>query len=361
MIKIVTVIGARPQFIKASTISREIGKSQYIEEVIIHTGQHYDVNMSDIFFEEMEIPKPTYNLNINGVTHGAMTARMLEGIEEILFKEKPDLLLVYGDTNSTLAGALAAVKIHIPVVHVESGLRSFNLKMPEEYNRILTDRVSKILFVPNETGLKNLIAEGFNDFDCEIINSGDVMLDATLHYSKKEALVSEKIKKMIGKKEYILATIHRQENTNDLIHLSNIINAFNKLSTDYEIIMPLHPRTASIIQKEKLDINFNIIDSLGYIDMMHLIKNSSLVITDSGGLQKEAYFLKKFCLTLRSETEWIELVENEYNFIIDRDFDLLKKLSNKYFGKSISQSKDFYGNGRSAKIIVESMIRIFNK
>ncbi|HAH50518.1 MAG TPA: UDP-N-acetylglucosamine 2-epimerase (non-hydrolyzing) [Balneola sp.] len=360
--KIATVIGARPQFIKASTVSRVIKYSPHIQEFIIHTGQHFDSNMSEVFFNEMDIPKPAFNLNINSVSHGVMTARMLEGIEEILLNEQPDLMIVYGDTNSTLAGALAAVKLHIPVVHIESGLRSYNLEMPEEYNRIITDRVSKVLFVPNQTGFDNLISEGFENFDCEIINSGDVMLDATLHYSKMESLVSKNVKQKIDTEEdYILATIHRQENTNDINHLKNIINALNELHETYNLIVPLHPRTKQIIQRENLDVNFNVFDSLGYIDMMYLIKNCSLVITDSGGLQKEAYFLKKYCLTLRSETEWVELVNHGFNFIIDKDFDLLRVLTKQYFGKKIKENLNFYGDGKSAETIVSSINRIFNK
>ncbi len=356
-----TVIGARPQFIKASTVSRVIQNTTSINEIIIHTGQHFDDNMSSVFFEEMEIPEPKYNLNINGVSHGEMTARMLEGIEDILINEKPDILMVYGDTNSTLAGAIAAIKLNIPIVHIESGLRSFNLNMPEEYNRILTDRVSKVLFVPNETGYKNLINEGFNNFECEIIESGDVMLDAALHYSEMEDRVSNELKKQLDEKNnYILATIHRQENTNDIVRLKNIISSLNRLHQEYNVIVPMHPRTQKVIENEGILVEFDRLESVGYIDMMYLIKNSSLVITDSGGLQKEAFFLNKYCLTLRSETEWTELVDFGYNFIINDNFKLLSELTEKYYGATILNKPNLYGDGNSAEKIVSSIQRIFN-
>jgi UDP-GlcNAc3NAcA epimerase len=361
MIRIVTVLGARPQFIKAGSVSRELARFSEISEIIVHTGQHYDSKMSDIFFHELEIPKPKYFLNINGLGHGAMTGQMLEAIEKILVDEKPDLVLVYGDTNSTLAGALAACKLHIPVAHIESGLRSHNLFMPEEYNRILTDRIASLLFVPTDRGIKNLMDEGFSNFNCNIILNGDVLLDSALFFSRKTELVSEPIQELFEHTpEFVLATIHRQENTNNVPALRSICQALNEINETKAVVLPLHPRTRKVLENNDIKVDFRTIEPVGYIDMLHLIVKCGLVITDSGGLQKEAYFMNKYCLTIRTETEWTELVENGYNFICGSDQNLIIKNFIKLFGAEIIDALPLYGNGNSSEIIVQNILSYFH-
>lgn len=287
LIKIITIIGARPQFIKAAILSKTFSESGKINEVIIHTGQHFDFNMDKIFFNELKIPEPIYNLNINSLSHGIMTGRMLIQIEKILFDEKPDYVLVYGDTNSTLAGALAAKKLYINLIHVEAGLRSFNMRMPEEINRILTDRISDLLFCPTDNAVQNLLNEGFQNFACTIINSGDVMLDLVIYFQKTNKDLKNPYLSM---KDFILCTIHREENTQNSDRLISILNGLNRLSREIEIILPLHPRTRKIINDLNLKINFKTIEPVGYFKMMNLLQKCKLVITDSGGLQKEAFF-----------------------------------------------------------------------
>ncbi len=352
--KILTILGARPQFIKAGSVSREIAKYNDIQEVIVHTGQHYDANMSDVFFEEMKIPKPHYFLGIGGKSHGAMTGQMIEKIEEVAVKENPDWIMVYGDTNSTLAGAIVAGKLHVKLAHVEAGLRSFNMKMPEEINRILTDRVSQILFCPTDTAINNLAKEGFNNFDCKIVKSGDVMQDGAMFY--KQFAQRPKIQ---FQDTFILCTIHRAENTDDKIRLQNIFGALAEISKDQQIVLPLHPRTKKIIEKEKLNIseNITIIDPVGYLQMVWLIDNCSLVMTDSGGLQKEAFFFKKPCITLRDETEWVELIENKFNVIVGADKSAILEAYNdkKYF--STNFNLDLYGGGRASENIIQELIK----
>ena len=359
MKKIITIIGARPQFIKAAAVSREIAKSKKLKEIIVHTGQHFDKNMSDVFFEEMEIPKPHYHLNINSLTHGAMTGRMLEEIEKVLLHEKPDVVMVYGDTNSTLAGALAAKKLHIKVAHVEAGLRSFNMRMPEEINRILTDRISDILFCPTDTAIKNLKNEGFVNFGNKIIKNGDVMYDAALFYAKKSAEKSNIIGslKLTGKK-FILTTIHREENTDNLQNLKSIVNALNKISHETAIVFPAHPRTQKILKRENIKLNFEPINPVGYFDMVELLKHCSLAITDSGGLQKEAYFFKKFCITAREQTEWTELVDNGFNFIAGTSGEKIYSLYKKLINKKASFNKNLYGKGDAAGKIKEALEKL---
>ena len=354
--KIVTIVGARPQFIKAAAVSRAFSYYGF-EEVIVHTGQHFDYGMSDVFFEEMEIPLPKYNLGINALSHGAMTGRMLEEIEKILVKEKPSLLIVYGDTNSTLAGALAASKANVPVAHIEAGLRSFNMKMPEEINRILTDRISSYLFCPTQTAMDNLRKEGFDQFNCKTELVGDVMYDAALHYSKKSAIKSKFINNLEISKPFILATLHRQENTDNLQNLSSIIEAFNELNKKYKIILPLHPRTKKIIAQADLKLNLKVIDPVGYFDMIELIKHCSLVMTDSGGLQKEAYFFEKNCVTLREETEWTELVHSGYNVLTGANKDSIIKEAKRMLAQSADFKDKLYGEGNASMRIAESLKR----
>lgn len=355
MKKIVSIIGARPQFIKAAAVSRAFSKSP-IEEIIIHTGQHFDKNMSEIFFEEMQIPQPHYNLQINSLSHGAMTGRMIEEIEKVLQKENPDAVLIYGDTNSTIAGALAAKKLHIKVIHVEAGLRSFNMEMPEEINRILTDRISDFLFCPTETAVKNLMKEGFENFDCKIINSGDVMQDAALYYaqfSKDKSSITNDLN--LQDKKFVLGTFHRQENTDNLENLSEIIRALNEINKSVPVIIPLHPRTKKIIQQNNLKPQFTIIEPVGYFDMIELLKNCQLVMTDSGGLQKEAFFFQKHCITMRDQTEWTELIENGFNVLTGADFTLITNAFHDFYTKESDFSIGLYGNGNASEIIISAL------
>ena len=356
MKKIVTILGARPQFVKAAVLSRVISKYHKVEEVIIHTGQHYDANMSDIFFDEMEIPKPKYNLAINGLSHGAMTGQMLSKIEEVLLAEKPDLVVVYGDTNSTLAGALSAKKLHIKVAHVEAGLRSFNMKMPEEINRILTDRISDLLLCPTGTAIDNLKMEGFENMPSKIVRSGDIMKDAVEFYSEishEKSSIIETLK--LQNNEFVLATIHRQENTDDLEKLKSIFKGLEAISKEKNVLMPLHPRTRAILEKNKLNFNIKFIDPVGYFDMLELLKNCNLVVTDSGGLQKEAFFNKKHCIVAREETEWVELVSNGFANIVGSDsvkmVDSFKFFQNLHLDFNI----DLFGNNVGEKIYHEIM------
>jgi len=342
--KIATIIGARPQFIKSATISRIFRNYNDINEIIIHTGQHYDENMSEIFFNELKIPKPNYNLEVGSESHGKQTAMMLEKIEAILLKEKPDWVLVYGDTNSTIAGALAATKLHIKIAHVEAGLRSFNRKMPEEINRIATDHISDILFVPTQNAMNLLANEGIVE---RAVLVGDVMYDAIL-YNQKLADEKYKLSDITNLNNFYLGTIHRPSNTDNLVRLQNIFSAFSEL--DLPIILPLHPRTQKIIKKIKYSKNVKIIEPVSYLKMIVLLKNCKKVLTDSGGLQKEAYYLHKPCITMRDETEWIETLENNWNFIVGADKDLiLEKVKNKEFGKQ----KDYFGDGKAAEKIVD--------
>ena len=313
-------------------------------EILIHTGQHFDTNMSEVFFEEMDIPKPNYNLDINGMGHGAMTGRMLEQIEAVLLKEKPDLVVVYGDTNSTLAGALAAKKLGIKVAHVEAGLRSFNMDMPEEVNRILTDRISDLLLCPTITALSNLEKEGFDGFDARVALTGDIMGDSVAFYSQLAAGRSEIIKTLqLEGKKFILATIHRQENTDDPKVLTSILKALNDISADTLVVMPLHPRTRRMMEKFDLSFSGLKIDPVGYFDMLQLLKYCSLVITDSGGLQKEAYFNKKPCVIVREETEWVELVNAGFARIGGSDSEQLKEACIEYLNGVPDFDVELYG------------------
>lgn len=354
--KILTVIGARPQFVKAATVSREFRKHRDITEIIVHTGQHFDKSMSDVFFDQMDIPKPNFNLNINGLSHGVMTGQMMEKLDTILMNIRPDFVLVYGDTNSTLAGALCASKLHFKVAHIEAGLRSFNMNMPEEINRIIVDRISNILFCPSDTAVVNLKNEGFFNFGTTIVKSGDVMYDAAMYYankSEKKSLVM--IDRMLKKDEFVLATIHRAENTDDILRLSSIIKALNKIAEEKRVVLPLHPRTKKIIQQTGLNLKFDVIDPVGYFDMLELLKNCSVVMTDSGGVQKEAYFFKKPCITLRDETEWTELVEEGFNEVVGSDHDRILDSYNRIPERKCDYEKKLYGDGNAAKNIVQHL------
>lgn len=355
MAKIVTIIGARPQFIKASVVSRQLTIAG-IQEIIVHTGQHFDFNMSEVFFKEMEIPEPAYNLDIHGLPHGAMTGRMIEGIEKIILVEKPDAVMVYGDTNSTLAGAIAARKQNIKLVHVEAGLRSFNMAMPEEVNRILTDRISDILFCPTETSVINLKNEGFDHISCAIEQCGDVMYDSALFFSKVAQTKSAILVDLgLTKGSYILCTLHRQENTDNIDNLNKLIETLNELSKQYQIVLPIHPRTRNILDTHAIKLHFNPIDPVGYMDMIQLLNHCSMVITDSGGLQKESYFFDKYCITIRNETEWVELVDCGYNFLAGTNKNRIIELVNKIGSKQIRSKKELYGKGNASVIIAQKL------
>lgn len=357
--KIITIVGARPQFIKAAAVSRIIKSRHNISEVIVHTGQHYDNNMSPIFFKEMDIPHPKYHLGIGSDTHGAQTGKMLDAIEQVLFKEKPDCTIVYGDTNSTLAGALAAVKMHIPVAHVEAGLRSFNRHMPEEINRVLTDHASDILFAPTEISKNNLSNEGISKDKIWLV--GDIMYDNAVFYGDKAEHQSAILNKLnLEPKEFILATIHRAENTDDDIRLYAIFEGLIKISKEIKVILPLHPRTKSTLRNkgilDKIERDIMLIDPVGYIDMIMLEKSARLIATDSGGVQKEAFFYRVPCVTLRDETEWVELVEMGWNRVI-------KPKSSTFIAKEILSALDSrgregtpYGEGKA----VESVMKILS-
>ncbi|HEY9220126.1 MAG TPA: UDP-N-acetylglucosamine 2-epimerase (non-hydrolyzing) [Lutibacter sp.] len=354
MKKIVIILGARPQFVKAAVLSRIIAKYHAVEEVIVHTGQHYDTNMSDIFFEEMEIPKPKYNLAINGMSHGAMTGQMLVEIEAVLMKEKPDLVVVYGDTNSTLAGALAAKKMNIKVVHVEAGLRSFNMKMPEEINRILTDRISDLLLCPTDTSVENLKKEGFENLPAKVVKCGDIMKDAVEFYGKISAEKSSIISRLkLVPNEFVLATIHRQENTDNLEKLKEIFEGLQLISKEKQVVLPLHPRTKAILNQHNLTYGIQIIDPVGYFDMLELLKKCNLVVTDSGGLQKEAFFNKKHCIIAREETEWVELVANGFAKIVGSDKEKMFQAFKNYQKSTADFDLDLFGENVGEKIYNE--------
>lgn len=354
--RIATVAGARPQFIKAAVVSRALKKLQGISEFIIHTGQHYDENMSRIFFDEMNIDEPMYNLGIKESMHGAMTGAMLTGIEKVLMNEKPDYVLVYGDTNTTLAGAIAACKLHIPVAHVEAGLRSYNRRMPEEINRILTDNISTLLFCPAQKAVDNLRHEGFDKGPHSIHCVGDVMYDAALYYS---SLPGNDILERLNIKgeNFLLCTVHRAENTNDILRLKNIIAALNTLHASVPVILPLHPRTKAVLTKENIEIDFHIIDPVGYPDMLQLLKHCSLVITDSGGLQKEAFYFDKYCVILRDETEWVELVENKYCFLAGSSTTFIVDAVMAYADKKIPAPLKLYGAGNAGELIADILLK----
>ncbi len=359
--KIITIVGARPQFVKAAVVSRAIEELNHknpndtIDELIVHTGQHFDANMSDVFFEQMNIPKPHYRLEINSLTHGAMTGRMIEKIEEVLLKERPDWVLVYGDTNSTIAGALAAKKLHIKVAHVEAGLRSFNMRMPEEINRILTDRISDILFCPTQTAITNLKNEGYGGIKAKQVLSGDVMYDAALYYTER----SEKPASVEVDTDFILSTIHRQENTDDESKLRSIFDAFEEISASQKVILPLHPRTTKKLKGFGIEPskNIQIIEPVGYFEMIWLLSNCSCVITDSGGLQKEAFFFDKPCITVREETEWVELIHNKVNFLVGTDKSKIVDTFKHIADTNINFSMNLYGTGNSGELIVKELLK----
>lgn len=360
MKKILTIVGARPQFVKAATLSRAIAKcpEQKIREIIVHTGQHYDANMSDIFFAEMELARPHHHLNIGSGTHGAMTGKMLEAVEAILLKEKPDWVLVYGDTNSTLAGALAAVKLHIPLAHVEAGLRSFNKKMPEEINRILTDHAADVLFTPTEGATQQLQKEGISRE--KIMEVGDVMYDAALYYQQKAYRASNILNQcQLTPKHYVLATVHRAENTDSPEKLTEIVRGLSAIAKSTPVVWPIHPRTRHALKAQNLleetQKSIHLIEPVGYLDMLTLETHAQAIVTDSGGVQKEAYFFKVPCLTLRDETEWTELVTNKFNMLTSTCALTIEKSYQHILSLKPKWETSLYGNGNAAEKILKHL------
>lgn len=380
MIKIVTVIGARPQIIKAAALSRAIAKdfSNRISEVIVHTGQHYDVNMSQVFFHELGIPRPNYNLGVGSGPHGRQTARMIEGLEAILVDEQPDFLVLYGDTNSTLAGAVAASKLNIPIVHIEAGLRSFNKTMPEEINRIMCDHASTLLFSPTATGFSNLMREGFraeakppySSDNPKIYHCGDVMYDNTLYFAEvaeeKSRIIEEHV---LTPGKYMLSTIHRDNNTDIPKRLNAIFEALDSISCSrkMQIVLPLHPRTAKLLDQNLTPelfaaVNANnlikIIPPVSFLDMTRLEKNASLILTDSGGVQKEAYFFEKPCVIARSETEWVEIIEAGAGIIADADTNRLVTAMELFLDNPPTHYPKVFGDGKAARFICGEMLKM---
>ncbi|NPE28861.1 UDP-N-acetylglucosamine 2-epimerase (non-hydrolyzing) [Methanococcoides sp. SA1] len=347
--KIISIIGARPQFIKCAPLSRELRRSH--EEILVHTGQHYDQKMSDIFFKELGIPEPDYNLGIGSATQGEQTGKMLVEIEKLLINEEPDMVLVYGDTNSTLAGALAASKLHIPVAHIEAGLRSFDRKMPEEVNRVLIDHTSNLLFCPTETAVANLKNEGITE---GVYNVGDVMMDA-LQYNKEIAEEQSSILDDLGlvSGEFMIATVHRPSNTNSMKNLSLIVKAF--CNADEMIVFPVHPRTEKYLKQydlwNQLSQYVKIIPPVGYLDMLKLMAHSRKILTDSGGVQKEAYMLGVPCITMRENTEWVETVEDGWNVLVGADYERILKSIRKF--QALDTSSDIFGKGTASENICE--------
>ena len=379
--KIVTIVGARPQIIKAAALSRVISYDfPEIQEIIVHTGQHYDKNMSDIFFTELEIPKPQINLKVGSSSHGTQTALMIEKIEKVLQEYSPDAVVVYGDTNSTLATAIASSKLHIPIVHIESGLRSFNKKMPEEVNRILCDHVSTLLFSPTKSGFNNLLNEGFSKENSNIASAdhpniyhcGDVMYDNSLYFSKlsdENSVILEKLK--LRNEKFILATVHRNDNTDSAIKLTDLFSTFLEITESHKlkIILPLHPRTSKMMEKlldskllKKIQESnlLTMINPAGFLDMIALEKNAELIITDSGGVQKEAYFFKKPCIILRPQTEWVEIVETRSAVISDTNSKLILEATKRFLANPDLDFPEVFGNGNAASFIAKEMLNQFS-
>ncbi len=375
--KIVTIIGARPQIIKAAALSRAI-KTHYaneIQEIIVHTGQHYDDNMSAVFFDELGIPRPDYNLHVGSASHGVQTARMTEGIEGILLKEQPDFIVLYGDTNSTLAGAVAAAKIHIPIAHVEAGLRSFNKAMPEEINRIVCDHCATLLFSPTQAGVENLQREGFalnNEPPYTIDNPkvyhcGDIMYDNSLYFAEIAETKTNIINKLgLKDRPFILATIHRDTNTDQPERLNAIFMALIQLSEECPIVLPLHPRTSKLL-KTNLDedlqkqifnnTNISLIPPVSFLEMIALERHASLVMTDSGGVQKEAYFFKKPCIILRPETEWIEIVQTGNAILADANESRIMQAWQHFKDNPPTKFPEIFGDGHAAEFILNEMLQ----
>lgn len=350
--KILTVVGARPQFIKAAVVSRALENCGNYQEIIVHTGQHFDANMSTIFFDELEIPIPAYNLGVGGGTHAANTGRAMEALEQVIMQEEPAWVLVYGDTDSTLAGAIAASKLSVPIAHIEAGLRSFNRRMPEEINRVLTDHISTALFAPSKVAVENLATEGISGDHVRLV--GDVMYDAALYYGDVASRKSHILESLdlIGR-DYILVTLHRKENTDDRDRLLKIVAGLSQ--SEVPVVWPLHPRTRRRIEAWGISLPsvIRLIEPVGYLDMVLLERHAKLIATDSGGVQKEAYFHKVPCITLRDETEWVELIEIGANRLVGADTDQISKALSEF--NPVSVFDEVYGSGNTSVKIVESL------
>ena len=378
--KLVTVIGARPQIIKAAALSRAIKNhfSDHIQEIIVHTGQHYDDNMSQVFFDELGIPRPDYNLHVGSASHGVQTARMTEGLESILIKEQPNFIVLYGDTNSTLAGAVAAAKIHVPIIHIEAGLRSFNKAMPEEINRIVCDHCSTLLFSPTKAGFENLKREGF-PIDNEppytidnpkVYHCGDIMYDNSLHFADIAEAKTDIIQRLeLTGRPFILATIHRDSNTDQPERLNAIFNALIRLSNECQVVLPLHPRTAKLLKTnldgEKQAQLFNnpsisLIPPVSFLEMIALERHARLVMTDSGGVQKEAYFFQKPCIILRPETEWVEIVQTGNAILADADESRIMQAWQHFQSNPPTTFPEIFGDGHAAEFMLKMMLENFS-
>jgi UDP-GlcNAc3NAcA epimerase len=374
--KVVTIVGARPQFIKAEAVTRAVQRynqrcrfNRRLQEILIHTGQHYDYLMDKIFFEELDLPKPNYHLGVGSGSHGRQTGMMLERIEAVLVKEKPEVVVVYGDTNSTLAGALAAAKLNIPVAHVEAGLRSYNKAMPEEINRLLTDHLSTFLFCPTDQAVRNLLREEIKDGKGKIVKKvGDVMYDSILYYLKLSERKSTILKDLgfdtsheSRVTSYTLATLHRAENTDDPKRLESILKALNKIGRNTPVILPLHPRTKKMIETYHLFSKFKnikFIEPVSYLNMLQLEKNATAILTDSGGVQKEAYWLKVPCLTLREETEWVETIKSGWNVLVGIGVKrIVKEVSHTEKRRRYLKGNRVFGDGKASQKIVQILIR----
>jgi len=350
--KVLSIVGASPQFIKAAVVSHKL-IARGIEEVVLNAGQHLDDTLSQIFLEEMEIPEPKYKLSISDTNSGAITGTLLIEIERAIIEEKPDIVLVYGDKNPALAGAIAARKLLIPVAHVEAGLRSFNMRMPEELNRIIIDRISNLLFCPTEVALENLKKEGFENFPCKVFNTGDVMQDAANYYGAISSLKSDIINRLNIKQSFALATFNSQENTTNPSNLKGVVSALNLINRDQQVIAPLHPSTVRYLRNANIETNFTIIPNVNYFDMVELLRKCNIVLTDSGEVQKEAFFFGKCCVTLKQETEWIELVQNGFNMLGSSDSEFILIAYHEMMNRKPNFSIDLYGKGKASERIAE--------
>lgn len=355
--KLLSVVGARPQFIKLMPLARALkDERKNIKHVIVHSGQHYDYNMSKVFFDQLLIPKVDYHLNVGSASHALQTAEILKRIEAVLIKEKPDWVIVYGDTNTTLAAALAAVKLNLPIAHIEAGLRSFDRMMPEEANRILTDRISSILFCPGQIAMCNLRRERCRQI---AVNCGDIMYDAmllSLEAAQKKSQIL--FKNSLSTNGYYLATIHRAENTDNLAVLKKIVYAFLEISKNNPVIWPMHPRAAKLIKDLKITGNLMLIEPVSYFDMLILEKNAAKILTDSGGVQKEAYWLKVPCVTLRDETEWLETIKCKCNVLVGTNYKKITQAAGRLNSSFKFKFHNLYGNGRAAEKIVDTLKRV---
>ncbi len=354
--KIVTIVGARPQFIKAAVVSRALLSYPEIEEVMVHTGQHFDDNMSKVFFEELEIPEPRYHLGIHSLQHGSMTGRMIEKIESVLIKERPDWVVVYGDTNSTLAGALAARKLYLPLAHVEAGMRSYSWRSPEEINRIVADRLANLLLCSTKQAVQNVRYERLDRFGAHVVRTGDVMFDAALYYSQKPKSSVPFFEPLLPA-SFALCTLHREENVEDPQRFQEILQALLHIHEEIPVVMPVHPRTRQKLNGYNGHLPFVMLDPVGYLDMLELLRRCSLVLTDSGGLQKEAFFFRRYCITLRDETEWTELVTLGVNKLAGANARRILKAFRSLYGKKMKVNAQPYGKGKAGERIVKALLK----